>query len=131
MINIDLGDNDGVLMFDESAFPKKGNQSVGAARQYCGTTGKIENCQVGVFAGYASCHGYSLVSSQLFIPEVWFTKEYALKRKKCEMPPELTFKTKPQIAAEILKKFTIRVFYLFAMLLQIQSMAIVVNFVQQ
>src|SRR5437879_4996711 len=50
----ELGEPDGVLMFDESGFVKKGKDSVGVARQYCGTLGKVENCQVGVFAGYAS-----------------------------------------------------------------------------
>ena len=56
-----MGVPEGVLMFDETAFVKKGTDSAGVARQYCGTLGKVENCQVGVFAGYASRHGYALV----------------------------------------------------------------------
>jgi SRSO17 transposase len=69
----ELGDPEGVLMFDETGFVKKGKESVGVARQYCGTLGKVENCQVGVFAGYASRHGYALVDKRLFLPEVWWT----------------------------------------------------------
>ena len=72
LINEDMGDPNGVVIFDESAFVKKGNDSAGVARQYCGTTGKIENCQVGVFAAYASPHGYSLLDKRLFMPEKWF-----------------------------------------------------------
>jgi SRSO17 transposase len=68
----EFGEADGVLMFDESAFVKKGKDSAGVARQYCGTLGKVENCQVGVFAGYASRQGYVLVDQRLFLPEVWF-----------------------------------------------------------
>jgi SRSO17 transposase len=68
-----MGTPEGVLMFDETGFVKKGTDSVGVARQYCGTLGKVENCQVGVFAGYASQHGYALVDKRLFLPEAWFT----------------------------------------------------------
>ena len=56
-------------MFDETGFVKKGTDSVGVARQYCGPLGKVENCQVGVFAGYASRKGYALVDKRLFLPE--------------------------------------------------------------
>src|SRR5215831_936949 len=58
----DMGAPDGIVIVDESGFPKKGKDSVGVARQYCGTLGKVENCQVGVFAAYASPHGYALVA---------------------------------------------------------------------
>ena len=53
----DMGDPEGILIFDESGFPKKGDDSVGVGRQYCGSIGKVDNCQVGVFAAYASRHG--------------------------------------------------------------------------
>src|SRR6266581_4909814 len=99
----EMGDPDGVLMFDETGFVKKGKDSVGVARQYCGTLGKVENCQVGVFAGYASRHGYALVDKRLFLPEPWFTDAYAARRTKCQVPDDLTFRTKPQLAVEILR----------------------------
>ena len=60
----EMGDPDGMLMFDETGFVKKGKDSVGVARQYCGTLGKVEHCQVGVFAGYASRQGYALVDKR-------------------------------------------------------------------
>ncbi len=77
MVSEDLGDADGVFIFDESGFVKKGNDSVGVSRQYCGNVGKVENCQVGVYAGYASRHGYGFLDNRLFIPEKWFGEDYA------------------------------------------------------
>jgi len=99
----ELGEPDGVLMFDESAFVKKGKDSAGVARQYCGTLGKVEKGQVGVFAGYASRQGYVLVDQRLFLPEVWFGPLYAARRVKCQVPDELQFQTKPQLAAAMLQ----------------------------
>jgi SRSO17 transposase len=98
-----MGDPDGVLMFDETGFVKKGKDSVGVARQYCGTLGKVENCQVGVFAGYASRQGYALVDKRLFLPEVWLTEAYTARRARCQVPPEVTFQSKPQLAATMLQ----------------------------
>jgi SRSO17 transposase len=98
-----MGDPEGVLMFDETGFVKKGKDSVGVARQYCGTLGKVENCQVGVFAGYASRHGYALVDKRLFLPEVWFTEAYAARRARGQVPPEVTWQSKPQLAAAMLQ----------------------------
>src|SRR2546423_10978002 len=98
----ELGEPDGVLMFDESGFVKKGKDSAGVARQYCGTLGKVENAQVGVFAGYASRQGYALVDKRLFLPEVWLTEAYAARRARCQVPAEVTFRTKPQLAAAML-----------------------------
>src|SRR5207245_2252548 len=88
-------------MGDESCFVKKGMESVGVARQYCGSLGKVENCQVGVFAAYASRHGYALVDKRLFMPETWFGEDYAERRHKCHVPEELRFHTKSQWAAEM------------------------------
>jgi SRSO17 transposase len=85
------------------AFVKKGKDSVGVARQYCGPLGKVENCQVGVFAGYASCHGYALVEKRLFLPEAWFGEGYARQRTACNMPPKLSFQSKPRLAAAMLQ----------------------------
>ena len=98
-----MGEPDGVLMFDETGFVKKGQDSVGVARQYCGPLGKVENCQVGVFAGYASRQGYALVDKRLFLPEAWFADAYAARQTACKVPQELTFQSKPQLAAAMLQ----------------------------
>ena len=102
MVNDDMGDPDGVLLFDESGFVKKGKESAGVLRQYCGSVGKVENCQVGVFAAYASAHGYAFLDKRLFVPEEWFSEEYKERREKCDFPKDFTFKTKPQMASEML-----------------------------
>ena len=103
LVNEDLGHPAGAIIFDESGFVKKGEDSIGVARQYCGTVGKVENCQVGVFAAYASAHGYALIDKRLYIPEQWFSKDYSEKRGKCKLPPDVKFKTKPQLAVDMLK----------------------------
>jgi SRSO17 transposase len=99
----EMGDPDGVLMFDESGFVKKGTDSAGVARPYCGSLGKVENCQVGVLAGYASRHGYALVDKRLFLPEAWWTDAYAARRTKCNVPDALGFQSNPQLAAVMLQ----------------------------
>lgn len=104
LVKSDFGRPDGALIFDETSFPKKGGDSIAVAKQYCGSIGKVENCQVGVFAAYASDIGYSLVDKRLFIPEKWFTEEYAERRKKCNLPDDISFKSKPQIAADMLNQ---------------------------
>jgi SRSO17 transposase len=101
-VNDDLGSPDGALIFDESSFVKKGQDSIGVGRQYCGTIGKVDNCQVGVFAAYASANGYSLIDKQLFIPKKWFTDAYRHRRKKCKLPKDTVFRTKPQLAVHML-----------------------------
>lgn len=101
-VNDDLGSPDGALIFDESGFVKKGRDSIGVARQYCGTIGKVDNCQVGVFAGYVSENGYCLIDKRLFIPEKWFTDDYIVRRQKCRLPDDTVFRTKPQLAVEML-----------------------------
>ena len=102
-VNEDMGHPDGAIIFDESGFIKKGDDSIGVGRQYCGSIGKIENCQVGVFAAYASPSGYAFIDKRLYIPQKWFDDAYSERRDKCKLPPEITFKTKPQLAAEMLK----------------------------
>lgn len=102
LINEDLGHPDGAIIFDETGFVKKGDNSIGVARQYCGTIGKVDNCQVGVFAAYTSAYGYALIDKRLYIPEHWFSDEYSELRNKCKLPEEVTFKTKPQLAVEML-----------------------------
>jgi len=102
LVQEDLGDPRGVLIFDETGFVKKGPESAGVGRQYCGALGKVDNCQVGVFMAYASPHGYVLLDKRLFVPEAWFSEAYQLRRSKCDFPVELAFRTKPQLAAEML-----------------------------
>lgn len=104
MVYEDLGDPEAALIFDETSFPKKGDESVGVARQYCGSLGKIDNCQVGVFVAYASPQGYALLDKRLFIPERWFSSEFREKMKKCEVPEEISFRTKPQLAVEMIQE---------------------------
>lgn len=99
----DLGDPDGVLTLDGSDFPKKGNASVGVQRQHCGELGKVANCQAGVFVGYASQHGYTLLHRALYMPNSWLTEEaYAERRKKCRVPETLEFQTKPDLGLAML-----------------------------
>lgn len=105
MVNEDMGHPKGVVIFDESGFRKKGNDSAGVKRQYCGTIGKIDNCQVGVFAGYATEDGYALVDKRLFMPEEWFDDKHRKKYwKKCKIPKDLAFRSKPQLAVDILRE---------------------------
>jgi SRSO17 transposase len=103
-----LGEADGVLLVDESGVVKQGEHSVGVASQYCGTVGKVANCQVGVYLGYVSRQGYSLTDGQLFVPERWFDPDYAELRQETGMPAELTFRTKPQLALALLTQAAAR-----------------------
>src|SRR5262249_29216729 len=93
----EMGDPDGVLMFDETGFVKKGKDSVGVARHCGGAWGGVDICQVGVFAGYASRHGYALVNRCLFLLEGGWTGACGARRTQCNVPDELTFQSKPQL----------------------------------
>jgi len=95
-----LGDADGVLVVDETGFVKKGQHSVGVGRQYSGTAGRIENCQVGVFLAYASRFGQALIDRRLYLPDMWATDES--RRAKTQVPSELAFATKPEIARDLI-----------------------------
>jgi SRSO17 transposase len=99
-----LGEEDGVALIDESSVVKQGQESVGVAAQYCGSVGKIANGQVGVYLGYASRKGYSLIEGQLFMPEEWFEAGQAERRAVCGVPEDLESKTKPEIGLELLQK---------------------------
>jgi SRSO17 transposase len=102
-VETDLGADDGVLMVDGSDFPKQGVHSVGVKRQYCGELGKRANCQAGVFVGYVSSQGYTLLDRRLYVPVEWLTDNvYAERRRQCGMPAEITFKTKPELAQAML-----------------------------
>jgi SRSO17 transposase len=78
-----LGDQEAVLILDESGFLKKGTCSVGVKRQYSGTAGRVENCQVAVFLGYASCHGRALIDRALYLPEEWAADDERRMRGGC------------------------------------------------
>src|SRR6187455_1012820 len=89
-----LGDADAVLVLDETGFVKKGSKSVGVQRQYSGTAGRIENCQIGVFLGYASRHGHAVIDRALYLTKAW--TEDAPRREAAGVPADTVFATKPQ-----------------------------------
>src|SRR3954454_8018937 len=97
-----LGAQDAVLVVDETAFVKKGRHSAGVARQYCGTLGKVENCQVGVFLAYGSRRGHALIDRRLYLPEAWAGD--AERRRAAKVPDEVPFLTKPAIARAMLAR---------------------------
>ena len=99
-----LGEADGVALVDESGMVKQGDDSVGVAAQYCGSVGKVANSQVGVYLGYASRKGYSLIEGQLFMPEMWFDEENVAKQAACGVPADLESQTKPEIGLELLQR---------------------------
>ena len=95
-----LGDAGGVLVVDETGFLKKGTHSVGVARQYSGTAGRVENCQIGVFVAYASRFGQALIDRRLYVPQAWAND--AARRQSVAVPEAIAFQTKPAIAAEMI-----------------------------
>ena len=96
-----LGDPAGVLILDETGFVKKGTHSVGVARQYSGTAGRIENCQIGVFLSYASPKGHALIDRRLYLPQDW--TEDAERCKETYVPNDVVFATKPKIGTAMVK----------------------------
>lgn len=97
-----LGLDDSIIAVDETGFLKKGIKSVGVARQYSGTAGRVENCQVGVFLSYSTKKCRALIDRELYIPEGWF--EDKERCSQAGIPESLTFKKKPQLALEMLKR---------------------------
>ena len=92
----------GVLVVDETGFLKKGDKSVGVQRQYSGTAGRVENCQVGVFLALAGSHGRALVDRELYLPESWCDDKP--RRDAAGVPQETTFATKPALALRMLDR---------------------------
>jgi SRSO17 transposase len=88
-----FGAPNGVVIFDDTGFPKKGDKSAGVGRQYSGTMGKTDNCQVGVFMSYASAHGHTLVDRRLYIMSQWFEDVAADRRTRAAIPSSVPFKT--------------------------------------
>jgi SRSO17 transposase len=97
-----LGDPGGVLVVDETGFLKKGNKSAGVQRQYSGTAGRIENCQVGVFLSYASAQGRALIDRELYLPKEWAADPG--RRTEAHVPKQVSFQTKPQLAQQMLAR---------------------------
>lgn len=94
-----LADEDAVWNSDATGFPKKGTQSVGVKRQYSGTLGRTDNCQVGVFANYCSVKGHTFMDRRLFLPEEW--AQDSQRRQKAGVPADVIFRTKPALALEM------------------------------
>ena len=97
-----LGDAEAVLVIDETGFVKKGTKSAGVQRQYSGTAGRIENCQVGVFLVYASARGHAFLDRALYLPEDWAADP--ARREEAGVPADIAFRTKPQLARAMLER---------------------------
>lgn len=97
-----LRDDDAVLVVDETGFLKQGKKSCGVARQYTGSAGKITNCQIGVFATYASRHGHAFLDRALYLPKSW--TDDPIRLKATHVPKEIGFATKPQLAARMIAR---------------------------
>jgi SRSO17 transposase len=97
-----LGDAAAVLVLDETGFLKKGTKSAGVARQYSGTAGRIENCQIGVFLGYAGRHGQALLDRALYLPADW-AKDVE-RRRAARIPEAIAFATKPKLGLAMLER---------------------------
>lgn len=97
-----LADPEAVLVIDETGFLKKGAKSVGVQRQYSGTAGRIENCQIGVFLAYAGPKGRTFIDRELYLPREW--AEDAKRREEAGVPEAVTFQTKIQLARRMLER---------------------------
>ena len=97
-----LSNPDGVAVLDETGFLKKGNRSAGVQRQYSGTAGRIENCQIGVFLGYAGRHGQALIDRALYLPADWAKDEQ--RRREARIPADIAFTTKPKLGLAMLER---------------------------
>lgn len=97
-----LGQEDAVLAIDETGFIKKGDQSAGVARQYCGASGKLDNCQVGVFLSWQTTQGHALIDRALYLPQEW-TDDPA-RCAQAGIPEGVTFATKPELARRLVER---------------------------
>ena len=97
-----LGEEDAVLAIDETGFIKQGKKSVGVKRQYTATTGKIDNCQIGVFLSWQTSKGHALIDRALYLPEEW--AEDGERRRGAGVPEEVAFATKPALARAMLAR---------------------------
>ncbi len=97
-----LGTRDAIVVIDESGFPKRGCKSAGVQVQYCGTSGQVENCQVGVFLSYVTASGHSLIDRELYLPLSWMED-----RQRCRaagIPDAVSFQTKPELALQMMER---------------------------
>lgn len=101
-VGAELGEADGVIVFDPSAFAKKGTRSVGVKRQWCGRLGKKENCQVGVYMAYVSRKEHTLVNTRLYLPTEWAKDRK--RRKAAGVPKAVPFRTRHELALEMLEE---------------------------
>ena len=99
-VGAELGEPDGVLVFDPSAFPKQGTESVGVQRQWCGRLGEVDNCQVGVYLGYVTQKEHALVDFRLYLPKQWATDRK--RRNKAGVPKAARFRTRHELALQML-----------------------------
>ena len=97
-----LGDDQAVLVVDETGYLKKGRHSAGVARQYSGTAGRVENCQVGVLLGYASRDGHTFLDRELYIPKEW--TDDPQRCQQAGIPEDREFMTKPALARQMLAR---------------------------
>jgi SRSO17 transposase len=97
-----LADPDAVLVLDETGFLKQGKASCGVGRQYTGSAGKVTNCQIGVFAAYASRHGHAFLDRALYLPRAWTGDPARLAA--AHVPPEVGFATKPRLAGRMVER---------------------------
>ncbi len=95
-----LGTESAILVIDESGFPKRGTKSAGVGRQYCGVSGQVENCQVGVFLAYVTARGHSLIDRELYLPLDWC--EDPERCRAAHIPEAVHFQTKPELAIQML-----------------------------
>jgi SRSO17 transposase len=98
----EIGTPEGILVIDETGFLKKGQHSVGVKRQYSGTAGRVENCQIGVFLSYASAKGHALIDREIYLPKEWVTD--VTRRTIAKVPTTIQFATKPELARQMLER---------------------------
>lgn len=91
-----------VLVIDESGFPKRGKHSAGVGHQYCGCTGRVENCQVGVFLSYVTATGHALIDRELYLPEDWCKDP--IRKQAAHIPEHVPFQTKPELALQMVQR---------------------------
>lgn len=97
-----LGREAATVVIDETSFPKRGKKSAGVGPHYCGTTGQVENCQVGVFLSYVTSQGHSLIDRELYLPADWIND-----RERCQeagIPESVRFQTKPELAVQMIER---------------------------